>query len=185
MRNLLVLVGMAAVVAILALGQGQQSQAASFSVQATLDSQTQVPGRGDGDAFIEIGEGWEFTMTVTVTNYGPGYATDMLLKDPLNAELELVSTTWSEVDVETTTRGRSEKVTIYWYIGGLAAYSSATLQIVAQTDVNPAGNDTPTSVGPFALNEGATLSGTVGGVPYKGTFTFAGIEVDVTGVEAD
>ena len=102
-----------------------------------------------------------FTMEITVVNGSIVELGNVEVKDPLPAELELVVYPPEEGcvnNVEVSTKGKSEKVFIEWDLGYVTDSSPCTLEIEAQTDLNPADHQEYTSTGTYELNGGAALS---------------------------
>ena len=120
----------------------------------------------DGYPMVPMAEVIEFDMEVTVTNNSGSTLTNVKVKDPLPAELELVVYPPEEGcvnNVEVSTKGKSEKVFIEWDLGYVTDSSPCTLEIEAKTDINPGGGNKVvhqeyTSPGIYDLNAGATLS---------------------------
>ena len=156
----------------------------------------------DGDAIIEVGEKWYFSVNITVTNPTIWTVTDVMVKDNLGGDLELVSTQvndgviydWSgyplskkkkdnsltqgEVTVEWS--GKSEKAHLFWDVqdGTLSPGETHTLTIVVATDQNPAGQQEYSEAGTHELNSGATAKGLLDSV-WPVTDTSDSIEVEV------
>ena len=135
-----------------------------------------------------------FTMQVTVENGSNVALASVKVKDPLPAELEV------PVDpvpgacggiVDVSTKGKSKKVFIKWYPDDVAAGYSCTLEIVANTDINPGGgykvHQEYTSPGIYDLNAGATLSFcvTIANESIYLVLTTDGLWVEAVGVETD
>lgn len=77
-------------------------------------------------------EGGTVTYTVAITNLGPGPATVVQVRDQLPAGVTFVSALPGQ--------GTYDPLTGQWHVGGLAAGSSATLQLTAAVDAGTGGS---------------------------------------------
>ncbi|MDX1517221.1 MAG: DUF11 domain-containing protein, partial [Woeseiaceae bacterium] len=77
-------------------------------------------------------EGDTITYSVTVTNFGPGPATVVQIMDQLPAGVTYVS--------HSATQGTYDPILGDWYVGNLAAGSSATLTLQADVDAGTGGS---------------------------------------------
>lgn len=110
-------------------------------------------------------EGGSITYTVTVTNFGPGPATVVQVRDQLPAGVTFVSALPG--------RGTYDPASGQWHVGNLAAGSSATLQLTADVDVGTGGStitNTATveflsQVDPSAANDSASVDINPTGTP--------------------
>jgi uncharacterized repeat protein (TIGR01451 family) len=114
--RLLVAAWLLALALIMALPALAQSPAADLSVTKTVDNATPF----DGDTIV---------FTLTVTNNGPDAASGVSVADALPAGVTYVSDD-----------GAGAYASGVWTIGGLAANSSATLNITATVDANTDGD---------------------------------------------
>lgn len=121
-----------------------------------------------GDNIVDIGENWDFSLNITVTNTGPVPVDNVIVKDNLGGDLELLSANATIGSLVTWTTGKTEKVHLTWDgIGTLNPGESATLMLLVSTDTNTgtgngkkAGHQEFTSDGEYCLNSGATVKGT-------------------------
>ena len=125
---------------------------------------------GDGDGIIEVGERIEFDIILHTENFWAQTAENVRLYDRFGAELEVVSWTAEgtyENDPEFTTKGKSEKVFLFWDIGTHETGEYATLYLTMATDLNPAGHQEYTSPGTYELNSGLVVKKIYDGVQYS------------------
>jgi len=66
-----------------------------------------------------------------------------------------------------STKGKSEKVFLFWDIGTHEPGEYATLYLTMATDLNPAGKQEYTSPGTYELNSGAVVKKIYDGVQYS------------------
>ncbi|MFC2031678.1 hypothetical protein ACFLWA_13240 [Chloroflexota bacterium] len=112
----------------------------------------------DGDGTIEEGEKVTFDQWITVDNHSGEDWTDVKVKDNFGAELAVTFSAPSAGTVESHTKGNSQKVKMKWWeISDLGDGTGASLQITAETDLNPGGNQSYTECGVHEYNSGATL----------------------------
>lgn len=112
----------------------------------------------DGDGVIEEGEKVSFDQSIVVNNNSGEDWTDVKVKDNFGAELTVTFSTPISGTVESHTTGKSDKVKMKWWdIGDLGDGTGASLQIAAETDLNPGGNQSYTECGVHEYNSGATL----------------------------
>jgi len=113
----------------------------------------------DRDGQIEVGERIFFIMTIKLTNPAPVDWVNTVVKDRFGAELEIVRGCFSsQGPVIITTKGKSDKVFLEWFVGTVAARGGmATLTCFLQTDLNPAGHQEYTSPGEYEFNSGANV----------------------------
>ena len=117
---------------------------------------------GDGDGIIEVGEKWYFALDITVTNNDDDDAfTDVVVKDNLGGDLEVVCISSSQGSVTIKLKGRTKKAQLSWDVGTLAPGASATLVLSVSTDINPGGHQEYTEGGIHCLNSGATVKGII------------------------
>ena len=124
----------------------------------------------DGDGIIEVGERIEFDIVIHTENYWGIPAENVRLYDRFGAELEVVG--WYaegtyDNDPDFYTKGKSEKVFLYWDIGTHEPGEYATLYLTMATDLNPAGKQEYTSPGTYELNSGAVTKKIYDGVQYS------------------
>jgi hypothetical protein len=114
---------------------------------------------GDGDGIIEVGENivWDFTITLYNSYAWP--MVDAFVWDRFGAEIEIDEVLYVEpgTDFWYKTKGKSEKVFLYWDIGDIPAGATVTLKLQISTDLNPSGRQEYTSPGDYTLNSGAVL----------------------------
>jgi uncharacterized repeat protein (TIGR01451 family) len=113
---------------------------------------------------------YEWELLITVTNTGSSAASDVLVKDVLPAELQLLLTNASIGYVTTQGQGTRSSLPIneispvrsthiFWTVGYLEPGQSETLYMKVCTRVNPGGNQEFTSPGLYVINEGAYATG--------------------------
>jgi len=113
---------------------------------------------------------YEWELQIIINNTGGSIANDVLVKDVLPAELELLLTNASIGNVTTQAPGTrssppSNEISpvrsthIFWVVGTLASGQSETLYLKVCTRVNPGGNQEFTSPGIYVINEGAYATG--------------------------
>jgi len=130
---------------------------------------TKVRLSGPEEGIIQTYYEWE--LQITITNAGGYSATDILVKDVLPAELELLEMIPSAGNATTEAPGTraalpSEQIYpirsthISWILEGLEPGQSETLYLRVCTRPNPAGKQEFTSPGTYIINEGAYAVGT-------------------------
>jgi hypothetical protein len=131
------------------------------------------PALGGDDYIIDPGEDWFFEILIQVHNPSDVDVTDVLVKDNLGGDLELIEAYGNAVGtVATWTTGKTEKVHMVWEdIGTLAPGDVQSLTLVVSTDINtgdgngkkPKGHQEYTSEPGTVheLNSGATARGNV------------------------
>lgn len=132
-------------------------------ISPALDPDTNGNGIDEVPMATEI----EFEMRVTVTNGSDVDLSSAMVRDPLPAELEL-----AEVDPliasagfpsSYLSKGKSKKVFVEWDLDDLLGAGPETLDIIANTDINPGKgkgkvHQEYTSPGIYDLNAGATMT---------------------------
>ncbi|MBA3045335.1 MAG: hypothetical protein KKH41_08440 [Candidatus Thermoplasmatota archaeon] len=124
---------------------------------------------------------YEWELQITVTNTGGSDIIDVIVKDVLPAELELLEFVASTGTVSTQEPGTRSALPspeiypvrsthIFWTLETLAPGQSETLYLKVCTRVNPGGNQEFTSPGTYIINEGACA---------KGIDTLTGDELEV------
>ncbi|MFO7618675.1 MAG: hypothetical protein R6W91_03345, partial [Thermoplasmata archaeon] len=117
---------------------------------------------------------YEWELLITVTNTGGSAAFDVMVKDVLPAELELLEMKASignilsaEQPIEGTRATPAPPTTlpmksthITWNVGTLEPGQAETLYLKVGTRLNPAGKQEFTSPGIYTINEGAYATGT-------------------------
>jgi hypothetical protein len=124
----------------------------------------------DGDGIIEVGEKVHFEIDIKTHNYESITAENVIMQDRFGAELEVVDWTCEgtyEEDPVFYTKGKSEKVFLYWYIGTHEPGEEAIIHLTMATDLNPAGKQEYTSPGTYTLNSGAVVKKIYDGVKYS------------------
>ncbi len=124
----------------------------------------------DGDGIIEVGEVVYFEIEIRTTNPWAINAENVVLMDRFAAELMVVD--WHcegtyEDDPVFSTKGKSQKVFLDWYIGTMGPGQEAVIYITLSTDLNPAGRQEYTSPGCYELNSGAVVKKIYDGVQYS------------------
>jgi DNA/RNA endonuclease YhcR with UshA esterase domain len=140
------------------------------SAMACTKTVTCIRDYGDGDGIIEVGEYVEFDIVIHTENYWATTAENVRLHDRFGAELMVVSWTAEgtfDNDPDFYTKGKSEKVFLFWDIGTHEPGEYATLYLTMATDLNPAGHQEYTSPGCYDLNSGATVKKIYDGVQYS------------------
>jgi len=144
---------------------------------------TSVVEAGDMDGVLETGEDWWWTLEVNIENLTDETITVEKLHDRLGGDMEWHVISWSPGligEVETKTKGKTEKVFINFYDGFELAPGQSVLlfSMVISPDMNtgngngknnkfPDGHQEFTSAGEHCLNSGATISGYIGDVPIE------------------
>lgn len=131
---------------------------------------------GDGDGVLEVGEPWGFLLGITVTNNTAETITDVAVADRLGAEL-MLDDAWDTAggNIDSYTKGKSEKVFVTWDGFDLAPGASQTLWLVVYTDINPGQGKKAlptyeyTEAGEHELNSGATAKGMLGDLQVSDT----------------
>jgi hypothetical protein len=111
----------------------------------------------DDDGLIEVGEPISFRMFIVVRNPSPNTWTDTIVMDRFGAEIGVSGATASQGRVTLSTKGRSDKEFLMWNIDMLPPGGVATLEVEAETDLNPAGHQEYTSCSYHDFNSGAVL----------------------------
>ncbi len=112
----------------------------------------------DNDDICEVNENCIWTLTIRITNNHDGPIHMVTVRERLGAELEIDSIeTVTHGDLYNWTRGASEKVFLWWFVGELEEYETAVLELLISTDVNPGGVPAYSTCGNYYLNSGAVL----------------------------
>ncbi len=128
------------------------SENIQFSETFTLHS-TQ-----DGDAICEVNEKCVWILNIQITNNHDGPIQMVTVRERLGAELEIDSEeSITHGTLYSWTRGASEKVFLWWFVGDLSENETAELEILISTDVNPGGVHAYSTCGNYHLNSGAVL----------------------------
>jgi len=123
---------------------------------------------GDGDMIIETGENIVWKIAIWLNNWQDQDWTDVVVRDNLNAELEIDSIQQPSIgSAYYYTKGKSEKVVLIWNVGTLPAKTKAHLVFYVSTDINPGGHQEYTSPGEYTLNSGPVVKWRVDGVKGK------------------
>lgn len=117
---------------------------------------------------VPFGTDVSWTLTIFVRNDFGVTMTDVVVKDRLGGELEIVGTpTASKGTFTIAYKGATNKAFIDWNVGTLAPDETATLTMIISTDVNPGGQQEYTTPGCYELNSGATIKYKLDGVQYS------------------
>lgn len=143
-----------------------------------------------GESVVDIATEETFIMEITVTNLTGEALEDIEVHDRLGAELLLDSAIATDGDVDTWTKGKSEKWFIDWTIDSMPDEDVYTLTMIATTDINPGGghkiHQEYTSPGTYDLNSGAALvSVTIDGEVFEVDSKTPPLTVEAVGEETD
>jgi len=114
---------------------------------------------------------WQIRITVSLPSSWDGPIENVIVKDRFGAEIEIdaymyiTGDDWTKLEI--STKGKSEKVFLTWYIGTLSPGETAQLKLLISTDHNPAGKQEYTSPGCYELNSGAVLKFTYQGKQHS------------------
>lgn len=100
-------------------------------------------------------EQWGVLITVQNGNNLP--ITNVRVSDRFGGEFGVTDPPMaiSQGTVQYSYSGATNKVSIFWDVGTIAAHSSVSLWLKVYTDVNPGGQQEFTSCGPHTMNSGA------------------------------
>ncbi len=113
----------------------------------------------DGDDFCEVNEKCVWTLNIQITNNRDSPIHMVTVRERLGLELEIDSDgiPVTHGKLYNRTRGASEKVFLWWFVGTLSEHETAELVLLISTDVNPGGVHAYSTCGYYMLNSGAVL----------------------------